>query len=166
IALPMSRLVGHSESGRVISAEIWAPGGGALYRGDCALSPDGTRVAMALADSNNTSHLYVRALDQLTLHLVPGTENPLGPFWSPDSRHIAFVREGKLVKANEDGSAQQTLCSLPHISGGAWTRQGWIVLGRDDGPIFRVRDTGGSPEPVTTLDSSRGEHAHEYPDLL
>src|SRR5262249_57713535 len=36
----------------------------------------------------------------------------------------------------------------------------------EDGPMFRVRDTGGSPEPVTTLDSSRGEHAHEYPDLL
>src|SRR5262249_3718671 len=31
---------------------------------------------------------------------------------------------------------------------------------------MRVRDTGGSAEPVTTLDSTRGGRSHEFSDLL
>src|SRR5262245_17489693 len=60
-----------------------------------AISPDGSRLVW-LTQTNSTVSLAMRPLDQLNVRTLTGTETPAGrgqsgyPFWSPDSRHVAF----------------------------------------------------------------------------
>jgi eukaryotic-like serine/threonine-protein kinase len=57
--------------------------------GTClALSPDGHKVVFPTTGSEG--RLWMRDLDSLELRLLPGTQNAVAPFWSPDSRFIGF----------------------------------------------------------------------------
>lgn len=44
--------------------------------------------------------LWVRPLGSLTAQTLPGTEDAFFPFWSPDSRSIAFFAQGKLKRVD------------------------------------------------------------------
>ena len=63
--------------------------------------------------------LWIRFLDSLEARPVAGTESAMiGPFWSPDSRFIAFAVAGtpsKLKKVEVTGGAPQTLCDLSDL---------------------------------------------------
>jgi eukaryotic-like serine/threonine-protein kinase len=99
-----------------------------------ALSPDGTRLVLFQAANGSTpSRLWLRRMDALDAHPIEGTEGVLtsAPFWSPDSRFIAFgTRDGKLKKIDTEGGPAQTLCdSSGDVVGGFWTPDGKIVFG-------------------------------------
>jgi Tol biopolymer transport system component len=114
-----------------------------------ALSPDGTQLAYTTRD-----RLWLRPLDALSAHELAGTEGATFPFWSPDSRSIAFGSDGKLKTINASGGPAQTLCDAPRFTGGAWSPQGVILFG--DGPvIYRVSATGGAKNRLTLLDGTR-----------
>jgi hypothetical protein len=55
-----------------------------------AVSPDGRRLAFVLLSEGQTK-LWVRGFGALAAQPVPGTEGAYSPFWSPDSRYIAFL---------------------------------------------------------------------------
>ena len=100
---------------------------------------------------------------------LPGTEDAANPFWSPDSRFIAFfvTGAGKLKKIEVTGGPAQTLADAPTPSGGTWNRDGVIVFARSLGDrLYRVPATGGAATPATTLDESRKETAHLWPYFL
>ena len=59
--------------------------------GSFALSPDGRKLAY-VATSEGASRLWVRLLDSVSSQPLAGTEGALYPFWSPDSRSLAFSR--------------------------------------------------------------------------
>jgi WD40-like Beta Propeller Repeat len=60
-------------------------------RGYPSISPNGQLIAFAGVASGGTNHLWVHSLDSNTDRLLPGTEeSPVRPFWSPDSRFVAF----------------------------------------------------------------------------
>ena len=66
-----------------------------------AISPDGRRLAFtAVGPDNKTPMLWVRAMDSLAFQVLPGTEQGIGPAWSPDSRFILFFANGKLKKVD------------------------------------------------------------------
>jgi eukaryotic-like serine/threonine-protein kinase len=141
-----------------------APGGG-----NFALSPDGRQLAFAATGSDGVSRLWIRSLDSLEAHPLPGSESPLFPpfFWSPDSRYIAFDAGGKLKKIDVSGGTAETLCGLfGNAVGGSWNRDGVIIFGQSPGVIMRVSANGGSASPLTTLDSSRSEAQHVLPSFL
>jgi Tol biopolymer transport system component len=59
------------------------------------------------------------------------------------------------------------VCSIKSARGGSWNRSGVILIAPNpNGGIYRVPASGGDPEPVTTLDSTRGETAHRFPQFL
>jgi hypothetical protein len=61
------------------------------------------------------------------------------PFWSPDSRFIAFFADGKLKKIDASGGTEGTWV-------GSWGRDGTILFNHrstDFSGIYRVADTGG-----------------------
>jgi Tol biopolymer transport system component len=135
-------------------------------RGSFAVSPDGRRVAMR-GIIEGKSLLWVRALESLTAQPLAGTEEASFPFWSPDSRFIGFFAEGKLKKIAATGGPAQTLCDAPDARGGSWNADGVIVFTpRPLDVLYRVSSAGGTPAPLTRLDSSRGELAHYHPYFL
>ena len=54
------------------------------------ISPDGQKIAFTAIGADQKNRLYYRDLDSNETKLLPGSENPLEPFWSPDSKSIAY----------------------------------------------------------------------------
>ena len=83
------------------------------------LSPDGRNLAFIAPGLNGRSQtVWIRPMDVLEPRSLPGTENALTPpFWSPDSRFIAFWAGGKLKKIDVTGGLpQEIVCGLQRRS--------------------------------------------------
>ena len=130
-----------------------------------AISPDGTKLAIQARNENGKGLIYVRPLNSASWQPVIGTEGGFHPFWSPDSRKIAFFTQGKLQRIDADGGSSQTLAAAPAGRGGSWNQRGDIIFAPDTtGAIYRVSSAGGPVTQVTKL--SAGERAHRYPVFL
>ena len=63
-----------------------------LSADNIALSPDGKTIALvAQPEVGGTSSLHLRPVGSVTIGQVGGTTDAVQPFWSPDSRFVAFV---------------------------------------------------------------------------
>src|SRR5262249_53091489 len=60
------------------------------------ISPDGRRLVFPARGSDGKQQLATRLLDQAKATLLPGTENALDPFFSPDGRWVGFYAGGRL----------------------------------------------------------------------
>ncbi|HEV3214326.1 MAG TPA: protein kinase [Vicinamibacterales bacterium] len=130
------------------------------------ISPDGLRLAFVATVEGKTL-LWIRPLDSLAARSLAGTEDATSPFWSPDSRFLAFFSSGKLKKVDVSGGPPQTLCNAAGLArGGTWSSQGTILFSAGQGtPIWRVPAAGGTPARVTTVDSAL-EQSHNWPQFL
>jgi serine/threonine protein kinase/dipeptidyl aminopeptidase/acylaminoacyl peptidase len=134
---------------------------------DVTLSPDGTATLFSSADSSGTSHLYVRPLNAVSVRLLPGTNGAVIPFWSPDSKQIAFFADGNLKRMGINDDGAQVICPAPSARGGDWGPGNVIVFApAASGPLMQVPASGGTPTPATTLDATTGETAHRFPQFL
>jgi eukaryotic-like serine/threonine-protein kinase len=89
------------------------------------------------------------------------------PFWSPDSRTLAYFAQGKLRRIDVAGGPSTAICDAIEARGGAWGVDGTIVFAPHwRGPLSRVSATGGTAVPLTTLDEKQSETTHRYPVLL
>jgi Tol biopolymer transport system component len=132
-----------------------------------AVSPDGRHVAF-VAETDGKNQLWVRDLDSLDSRALLGTEGASYPFWSPDSRTIAFFAARSLKKIDIGGGPPSTVCEgSGGGQGGTWNQDGVIVfsLGFGSG-LSRVSSAGGTPAVVTTVDQASGEIAHRFPSFL
>jgi hypothetical protein len=95
-------------------------------------------------------------MDSSTAQALPGTEEAVRPFWSPESDYLAFFAQDKLKKIGASGGPPQVLCDQPTLvnSGGAWGADDVILFGQGNGPLLRVSASGGRPTPATELDES------------
>jgi eukaryotic-like serine/threonine-protein kinase len=143
------------------------------------ISPDGTKLAFIATDSSGKGQLWVRALDSEAAQPLAGTDDPTQPFWSADSRFLAFyARDGKLKKVAASGGPVQTITDAVSGANGSWSRDGIILFApaagggttaaaaRPGATIRRVSSAGGESQPVTALDESRQETAHYWPHFL
>jgi eukaryotic-like serine/threonine-protein kinase len=87
------------------------------------------------------------------------------PFWSPDSKFVAFFAEKKLRTIAVSGGGPQTLADAPYPRGGAWNGEGTLLFSAND-VIYRVAADGSSHRQETYLDESRGEYQHSWPEFL
>jgi Tol biopolymer transport system component/preprotein translocase subunit SecG len=137
------------------------------YRGSLALSPDGRRLAFVVTGTGGNS-LWVRALDSLEAHELPGTEGGDFPFWSPDGRFIGFFAGNKLKRIDTAGGSPQVLADTSgDPRGAAWGSDGTIIFTPNfTSPLLKVSAAGGAVEPVTELDQSREQTSHRWPSFL
>jgi Tol biopolymer transport system component len=132
-----------------------------------ALSPDGRRLAFIGAEPGGATRLWLQSLDSLTAVPLPGTEGAVVPFWSPDSRFIAFRASGKLKRIDASGGPPLIVADAVGQAGTAWGADGTILIANfPGGPIQRVHASGGTPMPATQLDTANGETYHAYPSFL
>ncbi len=131
-----------------------------------SLSPDGRFLVFRAQGLNEASHLWVRALDTMEPRQLPGTARAGRAIWSPDSRAIAFWMDGFLRRMDIAGGPVHTITELKSAPGGSWNQDGTIIVGDVGGGVVRVPAAGGRTSPVTTLDTSRKETGHVFPQFL
>jgi serine/threonine protein kinase/Tol biopolymer transport system component len=132
-----------------------------------ALAPDGSRLAIE-AIEGGTRRLYLRELRDPTLRRLAGTEGAWQPFFSPDGRWVAFFSARKLAKVAVGGGPVLEVADVGgNPRGATWTSDGTMVVAASQtAGLLRVPDRGGSPVALTTLDKSRDEYSHRWPDAV
>jgi DNA-binding winged helix-turn-helix (wHTH) protein/Tol biopolymer transport system component len=124
--------------------------------------------------------LWLHSFDSLTERALPGTEDSAAPFWSPDSRFVAFFSIEKsndravvhLKKIDLMGGRPQTICETNElVGGGTWSRDGVILFAQSNGSrpnhsLARVSAAGGEAKPMLQLDKSRQEQSQNRPQFL
>jgi serine/threonine protein kinase len=134
-----------------------------------AVSPDGRYLVFTGQSSSGTA-LWLRPLDSPDTRMMPGTEGAGSPFWSPDSASLAFVAGGEIKRLALADRTVQRICLLPRdrFTGGTWNEAGTIVFsnGGPSATLYQVAATGGDATALTTLDRSKAEAAHWWPQFL
>ena len=135
------------------------------------ISPDGRQIAFVGTDPQGKSQLWLRALEALQARPLAGTEGVntlVRPFWSPDSRFLAYFVDGKVMKIPVDGGPPQKICDTSVGAGdGTWSEQGVILFdGGPNDPIQRVDAAGG--EPRVEQAGGQGEQPYQvaWPQFL
>ena len=132
-----------------------------------AVSPDGRHLAFTAAGPDNRRRVWLHAFDSLESRPIAGTEGAFGAFWSPDGRAIGFFTADRLKRVSITGGDVAVICDAQFGGGATWNRDDVIVFApRVDTPLYRVPATGGTPTPLTTLDTGGGEGAHIAPLFL
>jgi Tol biopolymer transport system component len=131
--------------------------------GPAVLSPDGRMVAYTATAADGQTRLYLRHLDSSDSMALSGTEGAAYPFWSPDSRVIAYfdITGERLRKVAVAGGPPVTICPARNGKGGTWNAAGEIVFAPDfNTGLFRVSAVGGTPERLTDPDARYDSHRH------
>ncbi len=134
--------------------------------GGSAISPDGRTLAFVATNAKGVTLLHIRPLESLEAQALPGTEEAGRPFWSPDSKSIGFVAQGKLKRIDVGGGSPMTLCDVSGARGGTWSEDGQILFSDQASGLKRIAASGGTPVVVTTLNKQAGETHHYYPQYL
>jgi Tol biopolymer transport system component/predicted Ser/Thr protein kinase len=136
---------------------------------DFAVSPDGRSLAFVSSETpaDGPLSLFVRPVDSVAAQKLAAIEdanrNAAQPFWSADSRSVAFVTGKKLKKVEASGGPTADICDAAEFFGGTWNREGIILFGTKTG-LLRVSAEGGKPEAATEL--QEGESGHYWPHFL
>jgi serine/threonine protein kinase len=133
--------------------------------GPVVISPDGRTLAFSAVDDKGRTNLWLRPLDAQPATMLPSTEDAATPFWSPDSRYLAFIADRKLKTIGVSGGDAQTLTDDVHGDGGDWSPDGIILFCKQNfGPISQIAASGGQVSPATRL--NQNELAHDAPSFL
>jgi serine/threonine protein kinase len=130
------------------------------------VSPDGQSLAFVASSPEGNNTLWVQGLDSPTPRQLLRTEGAGQPYWSPDSRFVAFGVKGKTKKIEVSSGILETL--EESVGSGTWNADGIIVGPRAGKGLYQISAAGrgGSATPVTTLDLSRKETGHMWPYFL
>jgi serine/threonine protein kinase len=131
------------------------------------ISPDGNYLIFGAQNAEGHSELYLRPLSSHVAQPLAGTEGAMYPFWSPDSRSVAFGAAGKLKRIDISGSPPITLADAPNLRGGTWNANGIIVFAPVPlGGLKKVPAAGGTVTDVTALRPSAARDRHVWPWFL
>ncbi len=131
------------------------------------ISPDGRLLAFQASDSLGRTMVWIRPLSSLEANPLPGTEGAGRPFWSPDSRYLAYFTGTQLKKVAVAGGPPQLICEARGGSDGSWGSGGVILFDGGSGDSLRaVSASGGMPTGATSFDREKGEIQHAWPCFL
>ena len=148
----------------VVSAAVPS---GLTLDGTPALAPDRHALAFTALDAKGISHVWIRRFDRLDARPLEGTEGATQPFWSPDSRSIAFFARGHLWRTELFGGAPLVLADVTSPRGGTWSKDDRIVFApHPDAGLYRVPAGGGAAIPITTRNAAAQELSHRWPRML
>jgi eukaryotic-like serine/threonine-protein kinase len=136
-------------AGRIVATltpepgDVWREGGHTF-----AVSPDGQRVVLSIADGTN-SVLAIRSLDSLGTRRLANTTGASFPFWSPRGDVIAFFADGFLKTIQVSSGAVRSLCPAIRGLGGDWSSDDVILYTpAAAGGLFLTSPSGQHCEPL------------------
>jgi serine/threonine-protein kinase len=128
------------------------------------VSPDGAVLAF-IGVRGALRQLYVRHLDQFEATAVPGTERATSLFFSPDGRAIGVITsDGTLIRVSLADNLVAPLARDVYFGGGSWGPDDFMTFVGRDG-LWQVPSSGGVPQQITKLDTSKGEILHAWPSV-
>jgi Tol biopolymer transport system component len=130
-------------------------------------SPTGELLAFSGTGADGGTALWVRELQSLEARRLAGTDGASRIAWSPDGRWIAFYADGKLKKVSPSGGPPQTIGVVKGFQDAAWGSGGDIIFRPSNRmPLYRIHESGGPVQPLTTLNASLTENSHRFPEFL
>ena len=137
------------------------------YSAPFAVSPDGSRLVVE-ATEGGTRRLYLRELRDPSVRRLAGSDGAWQPFFSPDGEWVAFFTDRKLMKVAVDSGTVIDVADVGgNPRGATWTGDGRIVISAPQtAGLQQVSERGGRPAALTTLDKSRDEYSHRWPDAI
>src|SRR2546428_289226 len=125
------------------------------------ISRDGQKIAFSAWSLDGKYMLYVRDLSSAAVKMLPGSDLPLAPFWSPDSKTLAYGSLGKLKRSDISGGNAQVLTDAPRLVAGAWNKNGDIIFCPDyGGAMYQISANGGEPKQITFQEANGdGQHS-------
>jgi eukaryotic-like serine/threonine-protein kinase len=154
----------------MIAFNIEAPAGQHIQV--ARVSPDGKQMSLVVGSSSRggTGRLLIRSMDSPALRPVPGTEDiSADPYWSPDSRKIAFQQGGQIKTVDLTTGSIQILCRAERIQLSDWGANGVVLFSAATGgnsQVFQVPAAGGSPRVIMPLDDTRKESSQTAAQFL
>ena len=131
-------------------------------------SPDGRRVVYRGVESDDRASLYLHDLATGEVRALPESADAQYPFWSPDSRWVAFFSQADsaMKKIDTAGGPPVRVVAAINGKGGTWNENGDIVFARDYGsPLSVVAAAGGEARDITKLDLKL-HNSHRHPRFL
>ena len=119
-----------------------------------SISPDGRQLAFVALSPAGEQSLWLRPLASTTARPLEGSEGAMRPFWSPDSRSLAYFARGKLWRIDLPAGAPQEICDAPYTGDMAGTWGDGVVLFSGAGGLQTVPENGGRPTPLPLGDES------------
>jgi serine/threonine protein kinase/Tol biopolymer transport system component len=148
-----------------LSLNIDASLSSTVLGGRLAISPDGKRMVY-VGRGEGTTRLWIKEAGQIQPTPLAGTDGGLSPFFSPDSRQLGFIKDGRTVRILPlDGGSALTLTDSANSTAGDWGTDGYVYFEVDSG-ISRIRATGGHPESVYKFGASDHVLGTEWPVVL
>jgi eukaryotic-like serine/threonine-protein kinase len=133
-----------------------------------AISPDGKRVAF-LRWVEDSTELYVRAVDSTAAVKIAGADGASIPFWSSDGGWLGYSALGKLWKTRVSGGTPEAICNVSSAGAMAsWRGDTILFADRPDGrtALYRVSSSGGEPVAVAEPRIAEHETRYAWPHLL
>ncbi|MEP6990581.1 MAG: hypothetical protein ABJA80_06575, partial [bacterium] len=134
-----------------------------------AITPDG-RNLVYVGMSKGRRMIFVRPIDNLNAQLLPGTEDALHPFVSPDGAWIGyFTTDDKLRKVALAGGVPKVIAPAFRLGRASWGSKdrGVIVTNLELlGTLSWMDADGGTLHPLTRLDTVRHEAGHFGPMVM
>jgi Tol biopolymer transport system component len=131
------------------------------------ISPDGRMLVFEAADSSQNNRAWLLHLDDTTPHPIPGTDRLSRAYWSPDSREIVFVADGKIQRVSVTGGSPVIVCPAPGGSDLSWGAKGMILMdGRASDSLSVVSAQGGELHPATRIYRADHEMGSAWPCFL
>jgi predicted Ser/Thr protein kinase len=151
-----------SVDGRV-QIPVFVPDG--VSPGGVAVSPDGRHVAFGAVGASGRPNIWMRSLDAIDAHPLPGGEGGSFPFWSPDGRSLGFLsNDGKLRRLGLAGGAPLVLADAGQ-AGGSWGTSGVILFG-DGRRLLSIPASGGLSSEVAVDDRAGKDAYRGLPQFL
>jgi serine/threonine-protein kinase len=136
-----------------------------------AMSPDGRSVVYVgpATTSRLNRQLWHRNLDELSARPIPGTEDALAPFFSPDGASIGFItgEPGDLrVVPIAGGPVRTIVTGTADPWGGYWAPDGQIYFTGSDGDLLRTSLGATAIDTVAVPDRERGQLEYDFAHVL
>jgi len=132
------------------------------------LSPDGKHIAFKGTDTTGNTKIWIRSMNSRQARPLAGTEGALRPFWSPDSRYLAYSQgRNQLKKIPINGGPPQLIGEFDGAADGTWGVNGIILFdGGSTDSIRQVSASGGMATAASAMNRDSGEVFHAWPEFL
>ena len=126
-----------------------------------AISPDGTRVALAPGRTDGRPIHVWDLTSPAGYEMLPGTAGAYSPLFSDDGRWLAYVGAGNRVyRVPAQGGQPEAFTEAmhPQVGVGSWSSDGEILFaGNFAGPALRLHEDGGAAEVFLQMDAEQNE---------